>query len=136
MNRAEALDRLATARVGRFASVTPEGTPHIVPVTFAIVEGTVVHMIDQKPKTTSRLRRLSNVEATPVASLLVDRYDEDWSRLWWVRADGAVRVETGGDPWQRARDGLAEKYEQYRLSPPQGAAVYLTIDRLTHWSSS
>lgn len=136
MDRAEALERLARARVGRFATVGPGGAPHIVPVTYALIGDEAVHMIDEKPKTTNRLRRLINVASNPVASLLADEYDEDWSRLWWVRVDGAVRVATAGDSWDAAGRALATKYEQYRLSPPQGPAIYLSLDRVTHWSST
>lgn len=136
MDRAEALDRLNGARVGRFASVVPDGRPHVVPVTFAVTDGTVVHMIDHKPKTTTSLQRLTNVETTPEACLLVDAYDEDWSALWWVRVDGAVSVERGGSRWEGARAALAAKYHQYRDAPPAGPAIFLSMDRVTHWASS
>jgi PPOX class probable F420-dependent enzyme len=135
MERADALDRLELARVGRFASVTPEGRPHVVAVTFAVIDGHLVHMIDNKPKTTRLLQRLKNVEARPEASLLVDHYDEDWSNLWWVRAEGRVGIENEGIRWQSAREALGYKYAQYRESPPAGPAIFLSIDRLTHWSS-
>lgn len=132
----EALERLASAPVARFASITPDGRPHLVAVTFAVTDDELVHMIDNKPKTTRRLQRLRNVETTPLASLLVDNYDDDWSGLWWVRVDGAARVETEGMQWGRARAALVEKYTQYRQSPPSGPAIFLSIDRVTHWESS
>ena len=136
MDRAEALDRLDGARVGRFASVVPDGRPHVVAVTFAVTDGTVVHMIDHKPKTTQNLQRLRNVEATPEACLLVDGYDEDWSALWWVRVDGLASVAKEGGRWERARAALAAKYHQYRDTPPTGPAIFLSMDRVTHWASS
>ena len=58
MDDAEALQRLAAARVGRFASITPDGRPHVVVVTFTVIGLNVVHMIDEKPKTTHHLQRL------------------------------------------------------------------------------
>ncbi|MGH8913740.1 MAG: TIGR03668 family PPOX class F420-dependent oxidoreductase [Acidimicrobiia bacterium] len=133
MDRAEALDRLTSARVGRFASVTGDGRPHLVAVTFAVVDDSVVHMIDDKPKTTSRLQRLKNVEQRPRASLLVDHYEDDWSALWWIRVDGRTSVETEGEAWERARVALGEKYPRYRISPPAGPAIFLALDRITHW---
>lgn len=136
MDSTEALRRLAPARVGRFASITPDGRPHVVVVTFALVGTYLVHMIDQKPKSTRRLQRLANVETLPVASLLVDHYDEDWSTLWWVRVDGEVGIEKDGDLWWAARAALKEKYRQYRNSPPGGPAIFLSIDRITHWESN
>ena len=136
MDRADALLRLASARVGRFASITPDGRPHVVVVTFAMVGYHLVHMIDQKPKSTRYLQRLQNVETLPVASLLIDHYDEDWSALWWVRVDGEVGIEKDGDLWWAARSGLKEKYRQYRNAPPSGPAIFLSIDRVTYWESS
>ncbi|MDP9143749.1 MAG: TIGR03668 family PPOX class F420-dependent oxidoreductase [Actinomycetota bacterium] len=136
MELAEALDRLASAPVGRFASITPDGRPHLVAVTFAVTDGALAHMIDNKPKTTRRLQRLRNVEMTPRASLLVDNYDDDWSALWWIRIDGEASVETVGEQWGNARAALVEKYSQYRESPPDGPAIFLSIDRVTHWESS
>ena len=136
MDRAEALGRLASARVGRFASITPQGRPHVVAVTFVVIGLNVVHMIDEKPKTTPRLQRLLNVEATPSASLLVDHYEEDWASLWWVRVDGEVTVEKDTENWWEARARLKGKYRQYRNSPPSGPAIFLSIDRLTHWEGS
>ncbi|MGH8953106.1 MAG: TIGR03668 family PPOX class F420-dependent oxidoreductase [Acidimicrobiia bacterium] len=133
MDRAEALERLGAARVGRFASITPDGRPHVVVVTFAMVGYQLVHMIDQKPKSTRYLQRLQNVETLPVASMLVDHYDEDWSALWWVRVDGEVGIEKDGDLWWTARSRLKEKYRQYRNAPPSGPAIFLTIDRITAW---
>jgi PPOX class probable F420-dependent enzyme len=136
MDLTEALDRLASAPVARFASVTPDGRPHLVAVTFAVAEDHLVHMIDNKPKTTRRLQRLINVEMTPWASLLVDNYDDDWSALWWVRVDGVTSVEAKGTHWENGRAALVEKYPQYRESSPAGPAIFLSIDRVTHWESS
>ena len=136
MDRSEALRRLASARVGRFASITPDGRPHVVVVTFAMVGDHLVHMIDQKPKSTSHLQRLQNVETLPIASLLVDHYEEDWTTLWWVRVDGEVTIEKDGDMWWAARSSLKEKYRQYRYSPPAGPAILLAIDQVSHWESS
>ena len=133
MNRAEALERLSSAQVGYFASITPDGRPHLVVVTFAVIGFNVVHMIDEKPKTTRNLQRLQNVETLPIASMLVDHYDEDWKQLWWVRADGEVTIEKDGDLWWEARSRLKAKYRQYRNSPPTGPAIFLSIDRLTAW---
>ena len=133
MEQAEALERLASAEVGRFATITPEGRPHVVAVTFVVIGLNVVHMIDEKPKTTRRLQRLRNVDATPFASLLVDHYEEDWAALWWVRVDGEVTVEKDGPNWWEARSRLKGKYRQYRNAPPTGPALFLSIDRVSSW---
>ena len=84
--------RLAQARVGRLATVTADGRPHVVPVCFALAGGRIYTAVDAKPKSTRALQRLDNVRATGRASLLVDHYEEDWSQLWWVRVDGPAEV--------------------------------------------
>ena len=121
--------RLAAARVGRLATVTPDGRPHVVPVCFALHAGAIVTAVDAKPKTTRALRRLDNVRATGRASLLVDHYEEDWSRLWWVRVDGAAEVISS----EAAIDALAAKYEQYRASRPAGPVIVIAPDRWRAW---
>ena len=88
---AEARGRFAAARVARLATADATGQPHLVPVTFAVAGDMVYTAVDAKPKRTTALRRLANVAANPRVSLLVDHYDDDWSRLWWVRADGRRR---------------------------------------------
>jgi PPOX class probable F420-dependent enzyme len=125
--------RVAGARVGRLATVTDEGRPHLVPCCFALVGDTVYSAVDAKPKSTLALRRLANVRATGHASLLVDHYDDDWSALWWVRVDGAGRVVESGPERDTALAALATKYEQYRRTPPPGPVVALDITRWRAW---
>jgi PPOX class probable F420-dependent enzyme len=125
--------QVAGARVGRLATVTDEGRPHLVPCCFALVGDTVYSAVDAKPKSTLALRRLANLRATGHASLLVDHYDEDWSALWWVRVDGAGRVVDSGPERDTALAALATKYEQYRRTSPPGPVVALDITRWRAW---
>ncbi|MDP9442419.1 MAG: TIGR03668 family PPOX class F420-dependent oxidoreductase, partial [Actinomycetota bacterium] len=96
--------------VARLATVRPDGHPHLVPVTFALDGERIVTVIDHKPKTTSALQRLKNIEAHPAASVMIDHYEEDWSRLWWVRADGAARIVAEGAAREHAVGRLVDKY--------------------------
>ncbi len=125
-------ERLAQARVGRLATVTPEGLPHVVPVCFALAGGTIYTAVDHKPKATRALARLDNVRATGRASLLVDHYEEDWSLLWWVRVDGTAAVIES----EAAIDALAAKYEQYREARPAGPVIALDPARWRSWIPS
>jgi PPOX class probable F420-dependent enzyme len=125
-------ERLAAARVGRLATVTADGLPHVVPVTFALLGGTIVTAVDAKPKSTRALRRLENVRTTGRASLLADHYEEDWSRLWWVRVDGPAEVVES----ETAIDALAAKYEQYRAARPAGPVIALTPATWRSWIPS
>ena len=125
-------ERVAAARVGRLATVTADGFPHVVPVTFALLGETIVTAVDAKPKTTRALKRLDNVRATGRASLLVDHYEEDWSRLWWVRVDGRAEVIES----EPAIDALAAKYEHYRAARPAGPVIALTPLAWRSWIPS
>jgi PPOX class probable F420-dependent enzyme len=126
-------ERFATARVARLATVGSDQHPHLVPIVFAVL-GDVIHTaVDAKPKRTRNLRRLANIAANPRVTVLADHYDdEDWSQLWWVRADGTALIE------ETASDGLAAlvgKYPQYRTAPPAGPYLRITVERWTTWVS-
>jgi PPOX class probable F420-dependent enzyme len=123
------------ARVGRFATVRADGRPHVVPLCFVLLGEVVYSAVDHKPKRGPRLARLANIEATGVASLLVDTYDEDWSRLWWVRLDGRAGLVRDPGEADRALAGLVEKYPQYAAQPPDGPVIAITVDRWTGWSA-
>ena len=129
----DARARFAAARVARLATITPDGRPHLVPVVF-VLERDVLHVaVDRKPKSTTALRRLANVAANPQACLLVDHYADDWTQLWWVRADGTATVR---DLTHDVRERLAAKYAPYVDEPPPGPVVEVAISRWTGWLSS
>lgn len=119
------------ARVARLATVDPEGRPHLVPVTFAVQNQRVVTAVDHKPKRSTDLRRLRNIRTNPYVSLLADHYEDDWTRLWWSRADGRAEVAEDGPDRTAALDALAAKYPQYRDRRPAGPVILVEV---THWS--
>lgn len=122
--------------MARLASVTESGQPHIVPFTFVLDGDRIYSAVDAKPKTTSSLRRLRNIRANPKVAVLADHYDEDWARLWWVRADGRAAVLD--EPRQVARPLalLADRYPQYRQAPPPGPVIAVNVERWTGWAAS
>jgi PPOX class probable F420-dependent enzyme len=121
-------------RVGRLATVSDDGGPHLVPVTFAVAEGLVVIGIDEKPKSTLDLKRLRNIRGNPRVALCWDRYDEDWSRLWWVRADGVASIAEDGRVWAGAWQALNDKYEQYRHDARDGPIIVVEVTRWSGWA--
>jgi PPOX class probable F420-dependent enzyme len=129
-----AQQRFAAARVARLATVSGVGTPHLVPITLALVGETIISAVDMKPKSTTALRRLDNIAANPFVSVLVDEYDEDWTQLWWARADGWARVQSVQDVPNFA--GLVARYPQYADTPPAGPAIVISIDHWAGWSAS
>jgi PPOX class probable F420-dependent enzyme len=149
MNEKQARRRFAAGRVGRLATVTPGGAPHLVPVVFALVENYLYSAVDSKPKTTVALQRLANIQATGRASVLVDAYTEDWSTLWWVRADGSAQVlavdhapEQSGLRLEHrhhlhtAIEALTRKYPQYVTQPPSGPVIAVRLSRWRWWEST
>jgi len=122
--------------VARLGTCGEDQEPHLVPVTFAVVGEVVVVAVDDKPKTTTNLRRLRNIEENPHVAFLADRYEEDWSRLWWVRADARASVVRAGAQWVRAVDLLVAKYPQYGARRPAGPVIWAEVARWSGWSSS
>lgn len=129
--------RLGAARVGRLGTVGADGNPHVVPVCFAVLDEVVYTAVDRKPKRSSRLRRVANIEATGRATLLVDEYDDrDWSRLWWVRVDGPARVVSDQVEASRALRELVAKYPQYAETAPLGPVLAVTVESITGWAAA
>lgn len=131
--------RFAASPVARLATVTPAGSPHLVPVVFAVDPGdrdVVYTAVDGKPKATRRLRRLANIDANPQVSLLVDHYADDWTRLWWVRADGTATVHGEGVAVTRGYGLLRAKYPQYESVSLDGPVIVVTVRRWTGWGHS
>lgn len=134
MSPAEARARLAAARVARLATADAAGTPHVVPITFVLAGDTIYSAVDAKPKRTQRLKRLANIGENPRVAVLADHYDDDWSALWWVRADGSARVLAADEPEAaEAMALLAERYEQYREQPPPGPVLAISVERWSGW---
>jgi PPOX class probable F420-dependent enzyme len=138
MQPAEARARFAASPVARLATVGAEGLPHLVPVCFAVVGDRIVTAVDHKPKRTTELRRLRNIAANPSVCVLADAYDaDDWSALWWARADGTARVlEAGSAAEDAAIAALVERYPQYRARRPAGPAIEISVVHWTGWSAN
>jgi PPOX class probable F420-dependent enzyme len=129
---------LSEQRVARLATVSPEGQPHLVPVVFANEDLRVYIALDAKPKHAAplQLKRVRNIKANPQVSLLVDRYDEDWSRLAWVRVDGRARILQRGWVHNHAVGLLRAKYPQYReMQLENRPVIEITVERIAHWQA-
>ena len=136
MDAAEARERFSTSRVARLATVRPDGAPHLVPIVFALDGDVVFTAVDHKPKQGKPLQRLDNLRSEPRCAVLVDHYTEDWSALWWVRADGIAKVvdQPPGD-----HPGLAlltGRYAPYRDVPLRGPLIVIEVTRWSGWSSA
>ena len=128
--------RLTAARVARLATTDPDGRPHLVPIVFALDGDTLYSAVDRKPKRSRTLRRIENARARPDVTVLVDHYDEDWERLWWIRLRGRARVLDDGKERERALALLAAKYPQYREVPPDGPVLAVDVTQVRTWSAT
>lgn len=127
--------RVAAAGVARLATLRPDGTARLVPVTFVLLDGLIYSAVDEvKPKRHARLARLDDVRRDPRVALVVDHYDDDWSALWWVRVDGTASVHEAGSALVVA--ALAAKYPPYTATPPRGPVLVITPSRWAGWSAT
>src|SRR5256885_16561279 len=117
MDEREMRERFAAATLAHLATADRQGTPHVVPVVFALDGDTIYFAVDQKPKRTRDLKRLRNIGMNPSVAVLVDHYEEDWNALWWGRGDGSARgLDTRPQP-ARAVHPPAGGHSPYRMQP-------------------
>ena len=130
-----AMDLLTGERSARLAYLDDSDRPRVLPVTFALAEDAVWSAIDEKPKRAGEPARIRYLERRPEAALLVDVYDDDWSRLAWVQLLGRVEiVPVAGSP--AAVEALAAKYEPYAERTPPGPLLRLSVERALHWRAA
>jgi PPOX class probable F420-dependent enzyme len=127
---------LGEARVARLGHLDEDGGPRVLPVTFAVAGPALVSALDDvKPKSGREPARVRRLRARSAASLLVDVYDEDWTRLRWVQVLGPVRVLDAADAGG-ALDALAAKYPAYAERRPPGPVLELTPARVLAWAAA
>ncbi len=131
----EAAAMFAESPVAMLATVGQGGAPHIVPVVFAVHDDVVYTAVDAKRKSTQKLRRLANIEGNPQVSMLVDHYDEDWTQLWWVRADGLAEIHYSGEAMANGYFLLRRKYVQYQRLALDGPVVTVDVQRWSSWQA-
>jgi PPOX class probable F420-dependent enzyme len=124
---------LETARVARLGLLDESDLPRVLPVTFALHGGALWSAIDRKRKRPGEPARVARLRRRPEVALLVDVYDDDWSRLAWVEVRGPVSVEP---LLEEPLAALAAKYPQYDVEPPQGPLLRLAPERTTCWRAT
>ena len=120
--------------MARLGIADDEGNPRVLPVTYVVIDQTIVTAIDHKRKSVppERLARVRWLKARPRAALTVDHYDDDWSRLQWVQAIGVVTIIDAADA-REAVAALTARYPAYRERPPSGPVLSLAPDRILWW---
>jgi PPOX class probable F420-dependent enzyme len=118
------------------ATAAGPGPPHLVPVTFALDGDRLCTAVDSKPKASRDLRRLANIRADPRVSLLADHYEEDWTLLWWTRADGQAEILASPADMAGPIALLARRYPQYAAAPPAGPVISIAVARWSGWAAA
>jgi PPOX class probable F420-dependent enzyme len=130
-----ARELIVAARVARLGLLDERDRPRVLPVTFVVHDGVLWSAIDQKPKRSAEPARVRRLRRRPEATMLVDHYHDDWSRLAWVELRGHVSVLAVADG-PAALEALAGKYEQYSAEPPPGPLLRLTPEGFAYWRAS
>ena len=133
LGRDEAWARLTAAPSAVLATVAADGSPHLVPFVFARLDGVrLVSAVDAKPKASRRLRRLEHIRVDPRVTVLADHYEEDWSRLWWVRASGRAVVHESEPAGARAL--LIERYPPH-AAHELGPWIVIEVEDVSGWAA-
>ena len=128
---------VASERVARMAFLDRDDHPRVLPVTFALADGALWSAVDQKPKRAGgrEIARLRFLRRNPAASLCVDHYEDDWSRLAWVQLLGRADILAVEDA-AAGLDALARKYRPYGERLPPGPVLRLEVERALHWRAA
>ena len=131
-------DFISEGRVGRLGTADGTGQPLVVPICYAFDGTALFSAIDAKPKArrADALKRVRNIRENAKVSVVIDRYDEDWTRLCYVIVQGEARLLTGGVDFARGADLLIAKYPQYRaigLERDAGLMIKVEPAKVTHW---
>lgn len=137
------MKRLADAPVGHLSTAGKDGVPHVIPVCFALdsrEDGKAIYIVlDQKPKRAAltRLRRVRNILENPQVALVVDHYEADWTKLWYILVTGVAEMleEVEDDGRRHAIQLLRRKYPQYReMDIDENPVIKITPGRVVAWS--
>ncbi len=133
---ADQAELLAHAPVGRLATADSNGVPHVIPICYALMHGMIYSVLDQKPKraTLTRLRRVRNILVNPQVSLVIDHYEENWERLWYILISGHAELLEEGEERPSAIQVLREKYAQYRaMNLDPNPVIKITPSHVVSW---
>jgi PPOX class probable F420-dependent enzyme len=130
------LEFLVRMRVARLATADTAAQPHVVPIVFAVDEQALYTPIDAKPKRVAlrKLKRLRNLETNSQVAVVVDEYDEDWTRLAWILVTGRAAIVEDGPAHATGKRLLEGKYPQYRSMPlTDRPLIVVTPLRVSSW---
>ncbi|HEY3638098.1 MAG TPA: TIGR03668 family PPOX class F420-dependent oxidoreductase [Rhizomicrobium sp.] len=119
---------LSRRRVGYLSTADFSGAPHLVPICFAAADAALYSAIDEKPKSGLILKRVKNILENPRVAFLADHYDENWSRLAWLRLDGHAELLAEGPERDDAIGLLRTRYAQYQAMQLSAVIAIRVLD--------
>jgi PPOX class probable F420-dependent enzyme len=128
---------VASRRVAHLATADANAAPHVVPVCFAVSGASLYVTVDEKPKRLgAELKRLSNIRENPLVAVVVDRYDEQWSRLGWVMVRGRAEILFSGAEHDEAQRLLRQRYPQLEaMQIADLPVIAVRVERATSWGN-
>ena len=128
-------------RVAHLATVDAQRVaPHVVPLCYARIDDAVYFIVDDKPKQPGRtLTRMRNIAGCPRVALVIDDYDEDWTRLAYLLLHCNAAVVTSETQFSTALQALRQRYPQYLPMPLAFAThpmVRMEIRRWHFWRAT
>ena len=127
---------IRSARIAHLATADQSGQPHVIPICFVYDGKQFFSPIDEKPKRTTKLKRLKNIAENPNVALVIDHYDADWSKLAYVLLFGTARLLHSGKIYRQAVALLRRKYPQYRrMAIDERPMIVITPKRIVRWSA-
>jgi PPOX class probable F420-dependent enzyme len=133
-------DFIESARIAHLATVSGAGEPHNIPLCFWFDGSWLYFVIDEKPKRRggTEIKRMKNIAENPRVALVIDHYDEDWSRLAYVLIHGNARIVEDDVEYALAIQHLRHKYSQYRamlLTQEKNPAIRIEPRRVHAWGA-
>jgi len=128
------------AKVARLATVDQKSHPYVVPVVFVFHENSFFIPLDEKVKTVNarKLKRVKNIEKNPNVTLLIDKYQNDWKKLFFLMIHGKATVIDGKNNklMYKIHKLLISKYPQYKKIGVGNSCIKITPHGITHWKYS
>ena len=125
-------------KIARLALINRKNLPEAIPIVFGRHKDILFSPVDGKPKRSSNLARIKNIEVNPNTMLLFDHYSKDWEKLWWLRLVCVSQVVTDPPDTEFYQTILKEKYEQYQVTrlsnePYESTFITFNINSVRWW---
>ncbi len=127
------------AKVARLATVDQKLHPYVIPVVFVFHENSFFIPLDEKTKTVNsrNLKRVKNIEKNPNVTLLIDKYQNNWKKLFFLMIHGKAKMIDGNNKlMDKIHKLLISKYPQYKKIGIGNSCITINPTKVTFWNNS